>query len=113
MNVLAKPIRFFDDLVVLACDGNCDKAWGNNGRPKVSLSDDPDDYYFVPDGELGKAPIDPGTYEGGDGKPRSRVHGDRQNKWCARECERSVLHKIGVIKLPDFSQRVYNKESTQ
>jgi hypothetical protein len=86
----------------LTCDGNCAKAWGINTRPRTQFSDDPDDYEFHADGELGDAPTNPGTYEGGEGKAPLSL-----NKWCARECERST---IGNKRLPDFSRRVYNKQ---
>ena len=54
-------------------------------------------------------PVDPGTYEGEHGKPRTKEA--RLNKWCARECERSVIVDPGIpIELHDFSQRQYNKQ---
>jgi hypothetical protein len=83
--VVSRIVGYGKDLL-LACDGMCEKAWGLNGRPRRVLSDNPDDYEFFSDRELGDAPSDPGTYEGGCGKPSRRVH----NKWCFRECERSV-----------------------
>lgn len=83
--------------ILLACDGKCEKAWGNNGRPKRQLSDDSDDYEFVADSELGDAPADPGTYEGGDAKPIDRTH----NKWCFRECERSVSMRLLSVPVPN------------
>lgn len=101
---LTRHIKYFGYSVVVACDGNCEKAWGNNSRPQVQLSDDPEDFAFLADDELGIAPADPGTYEGGDGKaPRSL------NRWCVRECERAdFAPTLAQIKLPDFSKRVYN-----
>lgn len=108
--LLVKDIVFFGRPAVLACDGNCRKAWGINGRPRVRLSDDPDDYAFRSDGELGAAPADPGTYEGGHAKPDPDGGPDRQNKWCARECERSELLEPGAsVVLKDFSRRVRNR----
>ena len=105
--MLKKAITYFGQPAVLACDGRCNKAWGINHRPRVQLSGDPDDYEWLTDFELGEAPINPGTFEGRDGKP---VRPKQQlNKWCARECERSVLAKPGeTIELPDFSQRLSN-----
>ena len=82
----------------IACDGNCRKAWGINNRPKRQLSDDPDDYVFLADSELGDAPADPGTYEGGYGKPTSPA--EFPNKWCVRECERSEMSAPGKWELP-------------
>ena len=103
--------------VTAVCDGKCDKAWGHNNRPKVYLhpdgeDGDPDDFYYLPDHELGEAPEDPGTYEGGHGKPVG--DDDLMNKWCVRECERSGTfgHNYGGVRRDypphDFSDRVYN-----
>lgn len=103
-------IMFFGQRAKIACDGNCKKAWGSNSRPTKKLSADVNDYCFLSDNELGEAPIDPGTYEGGQGKPHSSD--EFPNKWCARECERCVMSEPGKfnlpIKLEDFSKRVYN-----
>jgi hypothetical protein len=108
---ITKHITWFGRSCLLACDGNCSKAWGINNRPRINLSDDSDDYAFLADVELGEAPTDPGTYEGGFGKP----HPDQEklNKWCARECERSViLDDVECsdvsARLPDLSTRLYN-----
>lgn len=88
-------IVYFGRRETVSCDGRCEKAWGINSRPRVQLSDDPDDYVFVGDGELGDAPDDPGTSEGFHKKPnRPTTH----NKWCVRECERSTLKNA----LPDM-----------
>lgn len=111
--ILTKDILYFGHPLVLACDGCCHKAWGINNRPRVYLQGediDPDDYYHMADDELPDAPVDPGTYEGGDPKPYTT--GMRLNsRWCARECERSVMVKsredIG-LELPDYSKRQYN-----
>jgi hypothetical protein len=94
-------------LIAIACDARCDKAWGINLRPRVVLSAEPGDSAFLTDGELGEAPADPGTYEGGHGKPRRPQ--DRLNKWCFRECERCAeAPTLDDISLPDFSVRLYN-----
>jgi hypothetical protein len=101
--------RFFGQPNAFACDAKCEKAWGNNSRPKVMLSDaDEDDYAFLADPELGEAPADPGTYEGGHGKPQRPE--DRLNKWCVRECERSIMvdEFEGTEELRDFSKRQQN-----
>lgn len=93
--------------MVLACDSNCGKAWGISQRPKVNLSDDPDDVAYLADGELGSAPFRPGTYEGGCTKPRGP---DGMNKWCARECERSdMAETVDKLALPDYSARLFNQ----
>ncbi len=93
---------------MLACDARCSKAWGINNRPKVEFDpDEPDDYAFVPDHELGDAPDDPGTYEGDHAKPGHP--GERLNKWCSRECERSAeASTLDGIVLPDLSKPLYN-----
>lgn len=95
--------------ILLACDGKCDKAWGVSCRPKEQLGEDPDDVVFLADGELGTAPADPGTYEGGYGKPASP---EQTNRWCSRECERASLTEAGhglKVRTTDWSQRVYNQ----
>lgn len=114
IEMLASPIMFFGRPCILACDGNCRKAWGINLRPWASLSDDPDDFAYLADDELGEAPADPGTYEGGHGKPRPHTYSDpgRHNKWCARECERGRVFDAAVVLpegLPDFARRRRNK----
>lgn len=102
-----KTIRWFGRQMVLACDGNCGKAWGISERPKVGLSDDPDDVAYLADGELGNAPADPGTYEGGCSKPNSHA---AMNKWCARECERSDMAlTVDALRLPNFTERLLNQ----
>lgn len=105
--MISKQITYFGQSAVIACDALCSKAWGINNRPQAQLSDNEDDYEYLADGELGVAPIDPGTYEGGHAKPAG---GDGPlNKWCCRECERCVMVKPNeVIVLPDFSRRRKN-----
>lgn len=110
-SVLAKRITYCGQSAVFACDLGCSKAWGINSRPRVQLSDDEDDVEWLADDEIGEAPADPGTYEGGDGKPCTTD--DAPNKWCVRECER------GSISLPssdrvvttDYSKRVRNRHA--
>ena len=80
---ITKKIQYFSEPKVLACDACCEKAWGINSRP----CDENETFLF--DDVLGRAPTDPGTYEGSDGKPLTKE--SRLNKWCARECERSIL----------------------
>lgn len=126
--LLHKNIVYFGKPCVLACDGQCHKAWGINNRPRVYLDDptgtvypntdhhyppdmedykDEDDYAYLADSELGDAPIDPGTYEGECAKP-VEPH-ERLNKWCARECERSdIADYFDDIDLDDLSVRQYN-----
>lgn len=57
---------------VLACDGNCAKAWGISDRPRTKLSRDPDDYVFIGDNDLGYAPEHTGTTEGFSSKSTLR-----------------------------------------
>ena len=105
MRSITSRFRMHGELVSLVCDGKCFKAWGIQSRPKVQLSDDPDDFYYLPDGELPEAPEDPGTYEGGDGK-----QSPKHSRWCARECERSHVYSDGEEPLmPDLSVRLYNQ----
>jgi len=105
--VISTEIQWFGRTVTLACDGKCNKAWGHNNRPKIRFdNDDWDDIAYLADDELGDAPEDPGTYEGFQAKPINKKH----NKWCACECERSVICEVGeALELPDFSQRRYNQ----
>lgn len=108
---MEKLVLYFAQPAKVACDERCEKAWGLNNRPKVVFSDDPDDYAFLSDDELGEAPIDPGTYEGGHAKPQGKR--GIPNKWCVRECERCAMSRVGEsnlpLLLPDFSERIYNQ----
>lgn len=107
--MLVKTITWFGNRAVVACDGNCRKAWGINRRPSVEMSDNEDDTADLADHELGDAPVNPGTYEGGDAKPTDYTDPRRQNKWCCRECERSrIVVDAGEVTLPDYSRRVCN-----
>lgn len=93
--------------VILICDGKCEKAWGINCRPKERLSADEDDVVYLSDGELDLAPVNPGTYEGGYGKPTGPKH---TNKWCSRECERAETLRPGApLEMHDWSYRQYNQ----
>jgi hypothetical protein len=102
-----KVIRWMGHWATLACDAKCNKAWGVQARPKVQLGPDDDDFAWLADSELVDAPNNPGTWEGGDGKPSSP---EGMNKWCARECERSDVALIpDRISLPNFGARVLNQ----
>jgi hypothetical protein len=118
--MLAKTVLFAGSPCVLACDAKCHKAWGSE-RPRVYVGGDPneegiseremfrreDDWAQLADHELGEAPVDNGWYEGDHAKPTSPD--ERLNKWCARQCERSVLVDVGKpIELPDFNHRFFN-----
>lgn len=107
--MLVKAITYFGQPAIVACDGRCDKAWGINGRPTVSLGDDPNDFAYLADKELEEAPADPGTYEGGHAKPTCAS--SRLNKWCVRACERSCMTKPEGLELQtrDFSKRFFNQ----
>ena len=80
-------IMYFGQTAKINCDGNCSKAWGRNSRPRDSNDQ------MLADHELGTAPEDPGTYEGGHAKP---LNSDSfANKWCVRECERCNMSRVG------------------
>jgi hypothetical protein len=110
---MEKLITYCGQKAKVACDERCNKAWGINQRPKVSLSEDVDDYAYLMDLELGIAPVNPGTTEGEHAKPTNNF--EKMNKWCVRQCERSVMSEDGEwnepLVLPDFSKRIYNKPS--
>jgi len=107
---MEKIIQYFEQPCKVVCDEKCNKAWGISNRPKEQLSEDPDDILWLSDGELGDAPTDPGTYEGGHAKPTSPAQ--IPNKWCVRECERCAMSRPGESGKPlapkDWSNRVYN-----
>lgn len=107
---MEKLIQYFGQTAKVVCDEQCDKAWGINNRPTISLSDNEDDYAYRSDNELGDAPANPGTYEGGQAKPVDKL--DIPNNWCVRECERCSMSSPGKfnepLKVKDFSERVYN-----
>lgn len=109
--MIARQITYFGQQAVVVCDAKCSKAWGFRNRPRLDLSDDPDDYALLADREVGDAPADPGDYEGGHAKP---THPDeRLNKWCVRACERLEMSKPGkateTVAARDFSRRVFNQ----
>ena len=105
--VFSSEIQFFGQKAILACDAQCHKAFGINARQTSPNSLDEDDFEYLADDELGEAPKVTGNTEGGHDKPRDLL--EAHNKWCARECERSVLVKLGeAVVLRDFSQRVQN-----
>lgn len=114
-NRFEKSITFCGQPARVACDGLCSNAWGANSRPRIMLGDHPDDYAFLSDAEAGPAPADPGTTEGGQRKPAIATGPEHMNKWCVRECERSVMTDPrdldGPLILRDFSRRVFNRRS--
>ena len=95
---MKKIIPWFGKQETVICDGVCSKAWGINNRPKTE-----DEKFWRADGDLGEAPADPGTYEGGEGKPCSTMNNDPElmNKWCVRECERCYFESENSVR--DFS----------
>ena len=103
-------IKFCGENALIICNRKCNKAWGMNKRPKIQLSEDEDDYCYLSDNELKEAPIDPGTYECNNKKPETP--NEFPNKWCVRECERSVMSNPGEWMLPlktiNFEKRFYN-----
>lgn len=95
------------------CDHQCEKAWGVNGRRVTNGNllefdeHNEDDVAYLADNEVGQAPANPGSTEGGHGKP---FKPQKHNKWCLRECERCKVIAPGeLIEIPDFSQRIYNQ----
>ena len=103
-------VQSFTGPCVIACDGKCHKAWGIQCRPAIQLDEiDLDDFCWLSDDEIeGDAPRNPGTSEGGWYKPLS--HDQFPNKWCSRQCERSIIvSEKSQITLKDFSKRLYNK----
>lgn len=108
--MITKMITYFGQKAKVACDEKCNKAWGTNSRPTKQLSDDEDDWEWLSDAELGEAPENPGTYEGGHAKPIN--DSDKMNRWCVRECERCQMSHPGEydkpLKLKDFSKRIQN-----
>lgn len=127
---MEKVITYMGQKVKVGCDEKCNKAWGVNRRPRVysELGEkiyglngesiypkeelkDIDDHAMCSDDELGEAPTNPGTYEGGEAKP---THSSQiPNKWCVRECERCDWSEPGKFNEPlvlkDFSKRRYNQ----
>ena len=128
--MLEKDIVYFGQQTKVVCDNNCRKAWGHNGRPCVYFDrdgkavgirsekgrnfhpEDWDNFAYLPDYLLGEAPEDPGTYEGGHGKPDWQIQTpDKLNKWCVRECERSAIKELGKPDspvMPDFNDYRFN-----
>lgn len=110
-----KTIGWFGRTCTVACDGRCDKAWGLNQRPKISFDPkDPDDVAWLADHEVGTAPEDPGTWEGGDGKPSGMPlpddAGHLMNKWCSRECERSAIYEQNEpVLIRTLNKRIFNQ----
>lgn len=95
--IVTSRVTFAGVPCLLVCDGTCEKAWGINARPRHQYDpENEDDYAFLADGELGYAPANPGTSEGGYFKPVDRTH----NKWCCRECERCTM-----VEIKDFGRR--------
>lgn len=108
---MEKIITYFGQPAKVACDEKCEKAWGISKRPKEQLSDDADDVVYLSDDELGIAPIDPMTEEGGERKPINKQN--IPNKWCIRQCERCAMSERGELNKPlkmrDWSKRIYNQ----
>lgn len=140
--MIEKDIVWFGRHATTGCDNECRKAWGANYRPRVYLDrqgniisvwkgsgdritdadekgyEPRDNYAYIPDLLLNIAPNDPGTYEGGHAKPEWRLRkADKMNKWCVRECERSVMTTYELpnekLVLPDFNEFRFNMPSIQ
>ncbi len=107
--MILKVVNCFGQPCALACDARCEKAWGLSRRPQILVSEDPVEWAFRSDLELPTAPAHPGTTVGSEVKPRGP--GERLNRWCAEECERSLMLRVGdeLAQLPDFSNRVKSR----
>lgn len=103
-------IKSFSQWVWIGCDGNCSKAFGISERPRVFLSDDPDDFCYLPDQEIDQIVPDFQWQSELDNPTRWPIH-PKLCKWCVRECERSTEtdwyspHKLFVW---DFSKPFCN-----
>lgn len=107
-STLRSEILYYGRRTIVECDRKCLYAWGENLRPRVLLdSSDPEDWAWISDGIAGVAPRGLGYYEGFGGRPTLP---DRHTRWCALECERSVVRPFGAdrVEPPDFSRPVYN-----
>lgn len=109
-DLFTSEITIFGEQKTIACDAKCNKAFGINGRPTSPNSLDENDWEWLADDEVDEAPGTGETAiisEGDDYKPGDLL--EAHNRWCARECERSVIVKIGeTAVLLDFDQRVSN-----
>lgn len=107
VTMLVTRITYLGKPCTVICDRRCEFAFGISSRPRIQIGADDDDIVYLSDGEVGEAPADPGTYEGGHGKP---FHPARHNKWCVRQCERSSFVDPGQPAIPkDWSRRRYNQ----
>ena len=78
--LLTTSILYYGKRCLAVCDQKCTKAWGVSGkRPQWRDQAEPDDVIWFADSEVTEAPDDPGSYEGGQGKPLAppSIH----NKW--------------------------------
>ncbi len=110
---MEKIITFCGQQAKVVCDEKCHKAWGIQDRPKIQLSEDPDDYAYLADDELPEAPVFTGNETGDEDKPVYKE--SIPNKWCVNECERCEISEPGKYNEPltlrDFSKRRYNQPS--
>lgn len=108
--MLLRVVTAYGERMALGCDGRCERAYGRQDRPKVFAgTGNDDDWAWLADSEIKElAPENPGSYEGGVGKPKEAA--DRLNRWCFRECERSVFagSRETLVELPNLSKRYYN-----
>ena len=84
--MFSEEITYLGNRIKVTCDGICSKAWGRSLRERDNNHD------MITDRKLGIAPADPGTYEGGEGKPASAK--ESPNPWCVRECERCSMQEV-------------------
>lgn len=110
--MIVRAVKVKNRTLFVACDANCNKAFGRDDRPR---GDHPDDSMYIPDDLAPDAPIDPGSRAGADAKPRCLS--ERLNAWCRDICERSVVldaqraiapeASSPVVTLPDFTRWNY------
>jgi hypothetical protein len=105
--MITKVVAAYGRMLTLTCDNNCEKAFGIRERPYIQLDGNVDNIAWLSDDEVGIAPIDPGTDEGGHRKPTCEK--EKLNKWCFRQCERcSEFNQGEEVIVKSFDKRVYN-----
>ena len=116
MAAIQRSMMFLGEIHIVACDGRCDKAWGVDDRPTNRLGSDHNDFEWLADGELGQAPIDPGSLSSDNGvrKPLLVRGPDDVNEWCVDRCERMAKCRAVTSERapdpPDLSRRRPNFE---
>jgi hypothetical protein len=97
--VLKTNITFAGQALTAICDFKCERACGKHARPTAKLSSGDAHYAFFSDGELGAAPDEPGTEEGGCRKPDHPVRHNRCVPVNANDVTLSALEKRSCLKI--------------